>query len=522
MTLKPLHRLTRLNLKKLIISLVLFSIATLFVISLFVNYFIQRNQLLSSALSVNEEYAHKIATSTDLHFHGIQLELKYSASVLATSPNNDQIIDQELTRILKQSQYFNSVSFVKADGQLAGFAPLTLPLKKGQIMDTTATRLSLKHKESLITPPYNSALNNFLIYISEPVVDASGQYLGFVGGTIYLKEQNFISQLLSSQYGYQDNYMYVLDSQQRIIFHPDPSRIGDSAVGNTGLNTLMNEPSGNLRLVNSKGIDSLAGFSKISAPNWVVISQQPTKQLLDQASNLLYKVILGMLFFYAIVFFVIWRFSYVIAQPLSDLADSASQLNQPGAKKNIRKIRPWYFEVAQFQRALLFSADHFQQTVDELNVIVKTDPLTGFYNRRGMQMHIDTFEKQQTNFAILAIDIDHFKTINDQYGHAEGDRVLQHIAWQIHEQCRDQDICCRIGGEEFIVLLPNASYSLAQKVASRILQNRTQDKIEGIGQVTVSIGIAHWPTHHQSIDQTLQLADQRLYQAKADGRNCIR
>jgi GGDEF domain-containing protein len=192
------------------------------------------------------------------------------------------------------------------------------------------------------------------------------------------------------------------------------------------------------------------------------------------------------------------------------LADSASQLNQPDAEKNIRKIRPWYFEVAQFQKALLFSANHFQQTVDELNAIVKTDPLTGFYNRRGMQMYVDTFEKQQTNFAILAINIDHFKTVNDQYGHAEGDRVLQHIAWQIQEQCRDQDICCRIGGEEFIVLLPNASYSLAQ------------DKIEGIAQVTVSIGIAHWPTHHQNIDQTLQLADQHLYQAKADGRNCIR
>ena len=170
----------------------------------------------------------------------------------------------------------------------------------------------------------------------------------------------------------------------------------------------------------------------------------------------------------------------------------------------------------------LFSANHFQHTANELNVIVKTDPLTGFYNRRGMQMYLESFEKQQTNFAILAIDIDHFKTINDQYGHAEGDQVLQHIAWQIQEQCRDQDICCRIGGEEFIVLLPNASYSLAQKVASRILQNRTQDKIERIGQVTVSIGIAHWPTHHQNIDQTLQLADQRLYQAKADGRNCIR
>ena len=137
-------------------------------------------------------------------------------------------------------------------------------------MDTTATRLSLEHKESLITPPYNSTLNNFLIYISELVVDASGQYLGFV-------------------------------VSNRLFLHPDPSRIGDSAVGNTGLNTLMNEPYGNLRFVDTKSIDSLAGFSKISAPNWVMVSQQPTKQLLDQASNLLYKVILAKLFFYATV-----------------------------------------------------------------------------------------------------------------------------------------------------------------------------------------------------------------------------
>ena len=277
----------------------LFSIATLFVISLVVSYIIQRNQLLNSALAVHEEYAHKIASSTDLHFHGIQLELKYSATVLGQSANNEQLITTELSRILEQSQYFNSVSFVRADSTVLGFAPSTLPVKIGQKVNSLGTTLSLQAKKSFVSPPYTSNLNNFLIFISEPVVDASGKYLGFVGGTIYLKQENFISKLQSSQYGYKDNYMYVLDSQRRIIFHPDPSRIGDSEVGNTGLNTLMNEPYGNLRLVDTKSIDSLAGFSKISEPNWVVVSQQPTKQLLDQASNLLYKVILAKLFFYA-------------------------------------------------------------------------------------------------------------------------------------------------------------------------------------------------------------------------------
>lgn len=114
----------------------LFRIATLFVISLFVKYFIQRNQLLSSALSVNEEYAHKIATSSDLHFHGIQLEPKYSASVLATSPNNDQITDQELTRILKQSQYL-----------------IVLPMLKQMVNWQALPRLhSLSKRDKLWTP----------------------------------------------------------------------------------------------------------------------------------------------------------------------------------------------------------------------------------------------------------------------------------------------------------------------------------------------------------------------------------
>lgn len=517
-----MSRITKLNLKKLILSLVIFSIATLFVISLIVNYFIQRNQLIGSALAVHEEYAHKIANSTELHFYNIQLELKYSAMVLGQADHDDVKIQQELTRILKQSPYFDSVGYSDAQGYLQSFAPISLPLKKGQKLTTLGTQLSIQKRDSLITPPYTSNLNNFVIFISEPVFDQNGTYIGFIGGNIYLKQPNFINQLLTSQYGFQNNYIYVLDETGRIIFHPDPNRIGDSAQGNTGLETMLTKKAGHLRLINSQGVDNIAGFARIKSPNWTVVSQQPTKQLLDQASNLLTKVILGMLFFYLLIFFIIWRFSYLIAQPLSELADSASQLNQAEAKHNIAQIQPWYFEVAQFKRALLASAEHFQQTVEELNTIVKTDPLTGFYNRRGMQTFVQRFQNNRTPFSILAIDIDHFKKINDEHGHAEGDRILQLVAEQIQTQCRDQDLCCRIGGEEFIVLLPNAPYRLAQKVAQRILKKRAQEELDVMGKVTVSIGIAHWPSQSEDIDGVFELADQRLYQAKADGRNCIR
>jgi diguanylate cyclase (GGDEF)-like protein len=139
-----------------------------------------------------------------------------------------------------------------------------------------------------------------------------------------------------------------------------------------------------------------------------------------------------------------------------------------------------------------------------------------------MELHIERLMKSNISFAIIAVDIDYFKKINDQYGHEKGDMVLKRTAQHIKDSVRNIDICCRIGGEEFVILSPIDSQNLSINIAERIRQLLEKSPIDDIPAVTVSIGIAHWPEISTDIHKVFKAADEYLYLAKAEGRNCIR
>ena len=106
-------------------------------------------------------------------------------------------------------------------------------------------------------------------------------------------------------------------------------------------------------------------------------------------------------------------------------------------------------EVLKFRTSLLLSSETFSHRIAELKHHVNTDPLTGLYNRRGMQLFLNELVKTRTEFAVLAIDIDFFKKINDTYGHDQGDVVLQALAQSMQSSFREHDICCRSGVKSF-------------------------------------------------------------------------
>ena len=512
----------QLNLRKLILFLAVFSVLSLFIISLLVNYYIQKNQLIDNSLSVNMEYASKIARGTNSHFKSMLQELDYSAHVLGHSFNNEQIRQAEVERLKFQSNYFNSVIISDRQGNILSFAPERLKLNKNVVNTTLGFKMSLTQQKTVVTPPYYSVKNNLVVFLSQPIFDQNQHYLGFIGAAIYLKSDNILNELLTIKYRYKNSYMYVIDGNNRIIFHPDPQLIGKSIEGNTGLKTILHDKNGKIRLVNSQGIDNLAGFAYIPTTNWIVVSQQPTNDLLAQASSIIFKIIAGMLLFYLLIFFIVWRISFLISDPLAQLAKMASNLNSAGTDQKIKQIEPWYYEVLKFKLSLLLSSQQFKEKISELNFYVNTDPLTGFYNRRGMRLFLDEFQKTGTPFSVISIDIDHFKRINDIYGHEIGDLVLKSIAKTIEKNSRDIDACCRIGGEEFIVLSPNSDLHTGYHLAERIRQTIENTPIEDIGTITVSIGIAHWPTSDHEIARVFKLADDKLYQAKAEGRNRVK
>jgi diguanylate cyclase (GGDEF)-like protein len=155
------------------------------------------------------------------------------------------------------------------------------------------------------------------------------------------------------------------------------------------------------------------------------------------------------------------------------------------------------------------------------------DPLTGLYNRRYMQEFLDreTHRARRKNrpLAVLALDLDHFKSFNDNYGHAAGDYVLSLVGDVLLHSVRADDVACRYGGEEFIMILPECNLQQAMKRAEQIrirLQQRPME-YQGVSQktVTVSIGVAALDETTDRIERLLRCADEALYEAKRTGRD---
>ncbi len=172
------------------------------------------------------------------------------------------------------------------------------------------------------------------------------------------------------------------------------------------------------------------------------------------------------------------------------------------------------------------SDEHFQQEMFERTV---RDGLTGVYNRSYFLNQIAGLSARHASqghgLAILMVDVDHFKWVNDRYGHLVGDLVLRDVSATIRESTRAEDLVARYGGEEFIVALPTSSPDLALERADRIRLNVAGRRIRTGGgevRVTVSIGLSYgWPEWPLNEISLIEAADEALYQAKAGGRNCV-
>ncbi|RJO63769.1 MAG: diguanylate cyclase [Myxococcales bacterium] len=155
------------------------------------------------------------------------------------------------------------------------------------------------------------------------------------------------------------------------------------------------------------------------------------------------------------------------------------------------------------------------------------DGLTGLHNRRYL---MERFEAElarviryEHSLGVCMVDVDHFKGINDRYGHAMGDRVLQHLAGCLRKLLRKSDICGRYGGEEFLVLLPNTDLANARRFAERLRKKVADDKLSLPGltiPLTVSVGVAAWKKGLGGAE-LLRLADEALYRAKNEGRDRV-
>jgi diguanylate cyclase (GGDEF)-like protein len=165
---------------------------------------------------------------------------------------------------------------------------------------------------------------------------------------------------------------------------------------------------------------------------------------------------------------------------------------------------------------------------EQVQQLAVTDELTGFYNRRYfyelVELELARSRRYHHPVSLLMIDIDHFKAVNDQYGHATGDRVLKEICNSMRRMVRESDIPGRHGGEEFVILLPETPRDRAADVAERLRQAVAAEPLtvdEYEISVTLSIGVTEFADSKQDLDTFLRQADQAMYSAKQAGRNRV-
>lgn len=180
-----------------------------------------------------------------------------------------------------------------------------------------------------------------------------------------------------------------------------------------------------------------------------------------------------------------------------------------------------------------FLSDRLRSTVDQRLSLAVTDPLTGLYNRRYATTYLDRLERQSEQsgkgFALMLLDLDRFKSINDRFGHMVGDEVLIEVATRLRHSTRDADLLARYGGEEFLIAMPETGHDAARNMAER-LRRAVGDtpvrspSIHATIPVTMSIGVAEacpGQVGRGEIQLMLQNADRALYASKAEGRNQV-
>jgi len=213
--------------------------------------------------------------------------------------------------------------------------------------------------------------------------------------------------------------------------------------------------------------------------------------------------------------------------PLADSLDALEEAIWDRLAEGLRKQDKEIIALVRVLRLALHrvmtaaAEAYHQQSSAELDRLAHTDTLTGLHNRRFLEQelerHVELYKRYRHPFALLMLDLDSLKLVNDTFGHAAGDEALKHLASVMRAAIRDTDIPCRYGGDEFIIIMPEADKNAIQAVGRRIAETISKTRVKlggGYVSLEVSFGASSSPAEGTSADALLKQADAGLYAAK--------
>lgn len=515
-----INHLKQISLTTLLSGLVILSTLMTLTIMVLSSYTSQKESLINNVLALNFESAVQMSQTMDLLFQSMQESLKYGATYLQDTDFSDKMnLNKTLSLIQNSSDYFNSMALTDETGLLLSMSPYSL-VSVGKYVRSESAKAAIRARTSYISEAYITPYTkNRIIFLSEPIFDTNRKYRGILSGSILLQQNNILNLSFGNQLKTSDgSYFFIVDDKGTLLFHPDIKRIGEDISKNKVVQKLIKDQSGKERYVSLSGVDSLAGYYKVPANDWGIVMVTPTQTVFNQLNHQTQMLLLYTLGPFILLILIVLRVARKLAQPFVFLANLINQVAV--GQTQLPLVKPhWNREADLLTRKILGAMEILRAKTNRLVLDARTDALTGLNNRRTFEEIIQQWIQDEIPFAMIVLDIDQFKIINDTFGHSVGDEVLKKIAQLVQASVRPEDVCSRFGGEEFVVLLHDSNSVMAYLIAESIRISVKESDMVTNHLVTLSAGIAEFPLHSLSATEIFQLADNALYRAKQEGRN---
>lgn len=512
--------LLRVDLRRLILWLCLFFVVLALGNSLHAAYKVQHGLLLAHGLDTNRAYAEKLAHTTDSFLVASAQVLEAAALDVTESQLELVAIRKELDQLSSVTDAFSALIVVDISGKVIAAKPNNAFFNSLSEAPRASELLNAR-QTTAISGPFKGPRGSWMTLIAHPVFSSEGGYAGFVGGTVLLQSGSALQNTLGKLDYQEGTYFYIVDEKGTVVYHPAQDLIGSRSKDIRSVPTMLRGKAGTQH---SSAIDldgQVVSYASIPFVNWGVVAQRPTKLALSNIDEMFLRTFYYSLPLFIISLLAIWWLSRFIAYPLRELAEVAGNLDNRANFLRIRFIKGWYTEAAMIREGLMHSFSAVGSRMRKLSLEGRTDPLTGVVNRRGLDTAIEEMNETVQSVAVVMIDVDHFKAVNDEFGHAVGDDVLKAITALITAEARKEDVVARMGGEEFVVLLPGTRPDPARRFAERLRSTIEQTRFDSVGSVTISLGVACCPGNAEDLHSTLAMADAALYRAKATGRNRV-
>jgi len=366
------------------------------------------------------------------------------------------------------------------------------------------------------------------LQMAVPVLSTDGRVNAVLLGDTALDAPGFLDRVRYGQIGRTGGFelvsprdkLFITASNARQVFTPTPP---------IGVNLLLDRAMAGFRgsgvTVNSRGVEELEAMAPVASTGWFVVARLPTTEVLATVSKVQRYVVLSTWVGVGVVSLVVGLLVTWMLRPLYRAADQATRMTH--GEIPLRQLPVvWQDEVGHLTLAYNRLLAKLTSSQAELERMAHRDALTGLLNRSLLaelvQQALARAQRDKTRVALLFLDLDGFKPLNDTFGHEAGDAALREVARRLESLVGEAEILARVGGDEFVLLAPDLKepvYHNARVLADRCLSAVSEPLLLPHGTYTlgVSIGIAMC-AGGCSVDRLLAAADKAMYQAKQDGR----